>query len=174
MSRAMPADASMQRTLMVRVGSRIVSSRTRVGDRVLVIPAARHKISPLRRMLCIPITVLCALAGLAPFIDGASLQTPVFEPIRLLAPFWVWGVAWLVAAVAGVIGASRGSWAAYTIANVLVAGLSALWLGAVIYGRWWLGITLSLTAIGLWAFPLLVALASTVVHADVVEREKSC
>lgn len=128
-----------------------------------------QKVSPLRRWLCTPVVLLATGAGAGPYIDAASFTSPLFEPIRDLAPLRVWGAAWVVAAIAALIAAVRGSWAAYTVSNVMLAGLSALWLATLIYARWWLEIALSTTAIGLWAFPLTYALVVSFVDAEVVE-----
>lgn len=128
-----------------------------------------HKVSPLRRLFCIPPISLALLAGLAPFVDAGSFTSPLFEPIRDLAPLKVWGSVWLLAALLGIHGAYRGAWETYIAAHILLAALSTLWLATLLYARWWLGIPLTLTAIGLWAYPLLQSLLSVAVPVSVVE-----
>lgn len=127
------------------------------------------KVSPFRRILSVPVVVLSTLAGLGPFLDIEAYNRTLFDPIRAIAPLECWGFSWLTAAVFGGIAAARGHWAPYTAANVLVATLSMVWFGTLVYGKWWNGEPMTPTAFGLWAFPFLYSVIVTAVPADIAK-----
>jgi len=97
-------------------------------------------------------------AGLAPFVDAGSFNSPIFNTIRGIAPIEVWGAAWLVASACAMYAVVSGRWIAYVAANSLTLGLSMAWLGAVSWARWIDGQMLTLTAVGLWLFPMAACL----------------
>ena len=127
------------------------------------------KVSPFRRILSVPVTVFAFLSGVGPFVDPGAYRRDVFDPMRDLAPLEVWGLVWLVAAVCGAIGARYGRWGAYTAANIIVVLLSAVWLGALVYAKWVVGLPMSVTALALWLFPFTHSVVVTAWPADVAK-----
>ena len=93
-------------------------------------------------------------AGLAPFVDGGSFSAQIFDTIKGIAPIEAWGAAWLLAATAALHAAMTGRWCCYVVANTLTLGLSTAWLAAVLWSRFIDDQQLTLTAIGLWMFPM--------------------
>lgn len=93
-------------------------------------------------------------AGIAPFVDGGAFGTPIFAVVRDIAPVETWGAVWLLASLFAVGAATTGKWVHYVVANALTLGLCTAWLGAVCWAKFIDGETLTITAIGLWLFPM--------------------
>lgn len=126
------------------------------------------RVSPLRRLFCIPLAVLTASAGLGPYLDGDSFDNPIFDTFRDLFPLTVWGLLWLLATVFVVIASATGRWWSYVVAHVLTASMSLFWLLVLAKSRLIDETVVSPTAFGLWAFPVgycLVALSVPIAAA---------
>jgi hypothetical protein len=64
--------------------------------------------------------------------------------------------------------ALTGRWWSYVGSNAGVLGLSTAWLGAVCWARFVDGQTLTLTAIGLWLFPMTACVHAIATPTQVV------
>lgn len=111
-------------------------------------------------------------AGLAPFVDVDAFNAPIFNTIREIAPPQMWGFAWLVAATCALMTAVTGRWIAYVVANALTLGLCTAWLGAVSWSKWVDGQQLTITAIGLWLFPMAACIHAIATPTTVVAPVK--
>ena len=93
-------------------------------------------------------------AGLGPFVEPSAFSTPIFDTVKDIADIKAWGVMWLLATYFAVCVATRGRWWAYVAANAWTLGLSTAWLGAVCWAKFVNDQRLTVTAIGLWLFPM--------------------
>lgn len=95
------------------------------------------------------------VTGLGPWVDADNLSSPIFRALVDWMPLRWWGAGFLTTFILSVVTilTRRRTWFGAMLANNLT--VTAAWTSAIVYGRFWLGLPLSMAAMGLWGFVIV-------------------